>query len=145
MDHLDKEARSRNMARIRSKETSPEKIVRRGLHARGFRYKLYVSGLPGKPDLVFPRYRTVLFVQGCFWHQHPGCKRANMPKSRQEYWIPKLSRNIQRFEEVKKELEDLGWHVLVAWECGLKKKQAEATLDEIADEIRSHRKDQESG
>lgn len=111
--------RSENMRRIRSKDTKPELAVRRVAHAMGFRYRLHRTDLPGKPDLVFPGRRKVVFVHGCFWHQHPdaACTDARLPKSRQEYWLPKLARNSARDRENVSALERLGWHVLTIWEC----------------------------
>jgi DNA mismatch endonuclease, patch repair protein len=105
------------MARIKSKNTSPEIAVRRAAHRLGFRFRLHRRDLPGVPDLVFPRLRRVLFVHGCFWHQHIGCKRSNVPKSRIEYWIPKLMRNVERDKKNVYDLQKLGWSVGVIWEC----------------------------
>ena len=107
------------MSRIRSKGMKPEMIVRRLLHGMGYRYRLHRKDLPGKPDLVFVSRRKVLFVHGCFWHQHgdPLCKIARMPKTRLEYWIPKLERNVQRDLEHQAALAALGWKVLTVWEC----------------------------
>jgi len=116
-DHLTAEKRSWNMSRIRSKDTSPEKTVRSILHKMGYRFRLHRKDLPGKPDIVLRKYNTVIFCHGCFWHQHPGCKRATIPKSNTDYWIPKLRKNISRFSSVEKELKDKGWKVAVIWEC----------------------------
>lgn len=115
-------ARSAQMARIRARDTKPEMRVRRALHGAGLRYRLHAKGLPGKPDLVFPGCRVALFVHGCFWHQHPDpvCKLARMPKSRLEFWRPKLEGNRVRDENVRAELEGLGWAVLEVWECQTK-------------------------
>lgn len=107
------------MRKIRSKDTSPEMAVRRLVHGMGFRYRLHVSTLPGKPDLVFPALRKIIEVRGCFWHQHKGCIEGRIPKSRIEYWKPKLSRNIQRDRDNEKRLKKLGWNVLTLWECDL--------------------------
>lgn len=115
-------ARSAQMARIRARDTKPELRVRRALHGVGLRYRLHKKGLPGKPDLVFPSSRVALFVHGCFWHQHPdpACNLARMPKSRLEFWRPKLEGNRARDEKVRAKLEGLGWAVLEVWECQTK-------------------------
>jgi DNA mismatch endonuclease (patch repair protein) len=105
------------MARIRSKDTGPEMLVRRTAHRLGFRFRLHRRDLPGAPDLVFPGRRTVIFVHGCFWHQHAGCRRSNVPKTREDYWLPKLARNAARDREKTTELERLGWRVAIIWEC----------------------------
>ncbi|MBA7596875.1 Very short patch repair protein [subsurface metagenome] len=117
MDRITKEKRSWNMSRIRGKDTKPELIVRSLLHGMGYRFRLYVKKLPGNPDIVLPKYRTIIFVHGCFWHQHPECKYAYIPKSRQEFWGEKLKRNVMRHERIAKELDVLGWKVIVVWEC----------------------------
>lgn len=114
---MSKLSRSEVMSRIRSKNTKPELAVRRLLHSLGFRFRLHRRDLPGKPDLVLPRYRLAVFVQGCFWHQHPGCLLASTPKTRREYWGPKLAGNVRRDEEVHAALVSLGWRVAVIWEC----------------------------
>jgi DNA mismatch endonuclease, patch repair protein len=119
-DTLTPEKRSWNMSRIKGENTKPEIIVRSLLHKMGCRFRLHRKDLPGKPDIVLPKYKTVIFVHGCFWHQHPKCKRATKPKSNTEYWIPKLKKNVQRFIEVKKQLSALGWHIMVVWECETK-------------------------
>jgi DNA mismatch endonuclease, patch repair protein len=117
MDTISKEHRSWNMSRIRSKDTKPEKIVRSLLHRMGYRFRLHVDSLPGKPDIVLPKYRTVIFVHGCFWHRHSRCQYAYTPKSRIEFWRIKFIDNIARFKIVKKELKHLQWKVAVIWEC----------------------------
>ena len=105
------------MRRIRKTDTKPELLVRRLAHALGFRFRLHRRDLPGTPDLAFLRLRKVIFVHGCFWHQHAGCRLARLPKSRPEYWLPKLRRNKERDEEACANLGELGWEVLVVWEC----------------------------
>ena len=119
MDKLTPERRSANMARIRSSGTKPEMLVRRLAHRLGYRYRLHRKDLPGKPDLVFPGRRAIIFVHGCFWHQHPDptCKDSVLPKSREEYWLPKLQRNQQRDSEHVEALLKEGWRVLIIWEC----------------------------
>jgi DNA mismatch endonuclease (patch repair protein) len=134
-DHITKEKRSWNMSRIKWKNTAPEKIIRSLLHSNGYRYSLHRKNLPGSPDLVLPKYKTVIFVHGCFWHQHSGCRRATIPKSNQDYWIPKLKRNIERFSENKKQLKELNWNIIIVWECQLKKKYLEETLHIITSEL----------
>lgn len=132
-DKLTPSARSRNMGKIRSKNTSPELAVRKLVFSLGYRYRLHRKGLPGKPDLVFPGRKKVIFVHGCFWHQHqnPGCKIARTPKSNKDYWLPKLQRNTERDVRHQHELNELGWDVLVLWECETRKP------DVIAGKIKS--------
>lgn len=110
-------ARSAQMALVRSRDTKPELRVRKALHAAGLRYRLHDRRLPGVPDLVFPGRRIALFVHGCFWHRHPGCSAARLPKSRREFWEPKLAGNVERDERNRAALEALGWTVMVIWEC----------------------------
>jgi DNA mismatch endonuclease (patch repair protein) len=117
LDSLSREHRSWNMSRIRGKDTRPELRVRSALHRLGYRFRLNRRDLPGKPDIVLPRYQTVIFVHGCFWHRHPGCRFAYTPKSRVEFWQAKFQRNVERHREVEEELTTLGWRVLVIWEC----------------------------
>lgn len=106
------------MARIRSRDTGPELAVRRALHAAGLRYRLHVRGMPGTPDVVLPGRRAVVEVRGCFWHQHPGCRNARLPATRQDYWLPKLAANVARDVCSTAALERDGWHVIVVWACG---------------------------
>ncbi len=131
MDNDVDEKRSSNMARIRNKNTKPELLLRSALFRMGFRYRLNVKNLVGKPDIVLHKYRTIIFVHGCFWHQHKECKEGRFPKTKQEYWIPKLTKNLVRDEKVKVELEALGWKVFVIWECQLEKKFNETIVDII--------------
>lgn len=107
------------MGRVRSRDTGPEMIVRRMVHALGYRYRLHAPDLPGKPDLVFRPRRKVIFVHGCFWHRHPNCALARLPKSREEFWLPKLDANRQRDIKNERALLDVGWKVLTIWECEL--------------------------
>lgn len=122
MDRVTAKARSIQMARIKSKDTRPELAVRRLVFAMGFRYRLHRRDLPGTPDLVFVSRKKVIFVNGCFWHSHAGCRLATTPKSRLEYWLPKLTRNVERDRQSSDALQALGWSVLVVWECQIKKK-----------------------
>jgi len=139
MDDLTKEQRTKNMQHIRSKDTKPEEIVRKFLFSRGFRYRKNDTRYPGKPDIVLPKYKTVIFVHGCFWHQHEGCKYAAVPKTREEYWIPKLKRNTERDKTVKDQLQRSGWRVLVVWECEIRKKaDREERLSNLAKLIRGY-------
>ena len=116
-DHLSKTKRSWNMSRIRSKDTKPELEVRKYLFSKGFRYRLHCSSLPGKPDIANQRRKIAVFVNGCFWHQHKGCRRASVPKSNKDYWIPKLKNNISRFNKNCLDMQHAGWHVFTVWEC----------------------------
>jgi len=127
-DKLTPPRRSANMAAIKSKDMKPELVVRRIVHALGFRYRLHRKDLPGKPDLVFGSRRKVIFVHGCFWHMHPmqGCLDARVPKSNRNYWSPKLARNVARDVEHIAALKELGWHALVIWECETKDHDAVA-------------------
>ena len=108
------------MARIRSKHTKPEMFVRSLLHRLGYRFRLHSNKLPGTPDIVLPKYQTVIFVHGCFWHRHEGCRYAYVPKTRQEFWKNKFEQNLRRHTHVTKELLQLKWNILVVWECQLK-------------------------
>jgi DNA mismatch endonuclease (patch repair protein) len=119
MDKLTADRRSDNMSRIRSKDTTPELMIRRLAHSMGYRYRLHAKNLPGKPDLIFPSRRKVIFVHGCFWHSHTECPDGHVPKSRLPYWVPKLERNRRRDASNQKALQDLGWMTLILWECEL--------------------------
>ena len=132
-----KEQRSKNMAAIKGKGTKPEEIVRKYLFSKGFRYRKNVKHLPGTPDIVLPKYRTVIFVNGCFWHHHEGCKYAVIPATRQEFWNNKLARNVERDKKVTEALEKGGWHVLTVWECELKTVQIrDRRLEKLIDEVK---------
>ena len=121
VDTLTKEKRSWNMSRITGRNTKPEILLRSLLHRKGFRFRLHDKRLPGKPDIVLPRHCTVIFVNGCFWHRHNNCEYAYTSKSRQEFWLHKFQGTVQRDQEKQKMLADLGWQVLVVWECELKR------------------------
>ena len=123
-----KETRSYNMSRIRSKNTKPELLVRRYLHAQGFRFRLHVKDLPGKPDIVLPKYKTVIFIHGCFWHGHEGCRYYVVPKTRTEWWINKITRNTVIDQQAEEKLNAAGWRIVKIWECELKKAKLEDTL-----------------
>ena len=120
VDTVSPEVRSRIMAQVKSKGMKPEMRVRRLLHGLGYRYRLHRSDLPGRPDLVFPSRRKVVFVNGCFWHYHPGCARVRIPATNRDYWIAKLERNRARDERNLSLLEEMGWSALTAWECELR-------------------------
>ena len=117
MDSISQARRSWNMRQIRSKNTSPELIVRSFLHRNGFRFRICDKKLPGKPDIVLKKYKLIIQIRGCFWHQHPGCKRATIPTSNVEYWIPKLHKNVERDKQNDRLLLESGWHLAVIWEC----------------------------
>ncbi len=119
-DVLTPEQRSRCMSKIKGKNTAPELFVRSMLHRMGYRFRLHVKDLPGKPDIVLPRYESVIFVHGCFWHKHKGCKYAVMPKTRKEFWGKKLARNVERANEVAIQLKRSSWKRIVVWECEIK-------------------------
>ena len=131
MDNPTKEVRSYNMSRIRSVNTKPEEIVRKYLFSKGLRFRKNVKKLSGKPDIVLPKYKTVIFVNGCFWHGHQGCRYFVMPKSNTEYWYKKLNHNIERDIFVYKQLSEAGWNVITVWECDLKKDKRENTLENL--------------
>ena len=122
------EARSRNMAAIKSKNTKPEIEVRKMLHALGYRFRLHRKDLPGKPDIVLPKYRTVIFVNGCFWHQHEKCKYASLPKTKIDFWKNKLEGNKLRDKLKQSQLKDLGWKIINVWECEIKNESDNLSL-----------------
>ncbi|MFZ2387098.1 MAG: very short patch repair endonuclease [Polaromonas sp.] len=132
-DVVDAATRSRMMAGIRGKDTKPELIVRKFLHQQGFRYRLHPRHLPGVPDLLLPKYHTVIFVHGCFWHQHPGCRYATMPKNNAEFWQAKLASNVERDLKVISKLKVDGWRVVVIWECEIN----EQRLTQLVVQLRS--------
>jgi DNA mismatch endonuclease (patch repair protein) len=125
-------SRSYNMSRIRSKDTKPEMLVRKFLWSRGFRYRLNSPRLPGHPDIVLRKYRTCVFVNGCFWHGHEGCKSFTIPKTNTDFWEKKIRRNQQRDVEEQRKLAGMGWHCITVWECNLKSKKREQTLEALA-------------
>ena len=136
-DTLTQEQRRRCMSHIRSKNTKPEILVRHELFRRGYRYRINVSKLPGKPDIVLPKYKTVIFINGCFWLGHEGCKHFVQPKSNVEYWKSKILRNQQRDKETILKLQQLGWKVVIIWECEINKSQLLQTINQIVSIIRS--------
>ena len=132
MDKLTPQQRHKTMAAIRGKDTKPEMIVRRGLWRMGFRYRLNHKRLPGHPDLVLTKYRTCIFVNGCFWHGHEGCKLYSVPKTNTEFWINKVRRNQERDVDVKRRLNAMGWNCITIWECELKSSRRDDTLKSLA-------------
>ncbi len=134
-DRLTKEERSELMSHIRSVNTKPEVALRRALWRRGFRYRVNVKTLPGSPDIVLPKHRTVVFVHGCFWHGHKGCKEFTVPKTNTDFWVKKVARNQERDQEVWRKLEARGWSVVIVWECELVKAQFDNTVERAANEI----------
>ncbi|HAW52811.1 MAG TPA: very short patch repair endonuclease [Flavobacteriales bacterium] len=120
MDRLSKEKRSWNMSLIKGRDTKPEMIVRKMLHRLGYRFRLHRKNLPGTPDIVLPKYNTVIFVHGCFWHRHAGCRYAYKPKSRVNFWQDKIRQNMERDRKVSLQLKELGWQVEIIWECETK-------------------------
>ena len=119
-EKLTKEQRSWNMSRVRSVDTNPEKIVRSWLHLNGWRFRLHDKTLPGSPDIVMKKYGTVIFIHGCFWHSHQGCRRATIPKTNREFWEKKLKGNVERDKKAREQLSQMGWKVIVIWECEVK-------------------------
>jgi len=117
VDRISREHRSWNMSRIRGKNTAPERRVRSLLHSMGYRFRLHRKNLPGKPDIILPKHRSAIFVHGCFWHRHPGCKYAYIPKSRVGFWQRKFAGNQMRDRRVRQQLDELGWRVVIVWEC----------------------------
>ena len=132
------ETRSYNMSRIRGKDTKPEELVRKHLFSQGFRYRKNVARLPGKPDIVLPKYKTVIFVNGCFWHAHEGCKYFVWPKNNESFWRTKIQGNVSRDARNKKLLMESGWQVVTVWECELKPAIREDTLTKLVSIIRSN-------
>jgi len=129
----DKEKRRFNMSRIHGKNTKPEILVRKYLHSKGFRFRLNVKSLPGKPDIVLPKYQTVIFINGCFWHGHEGCKDFSIPKTRTEWWMDKISQTKKRDELAHEALSNNGWQVIVIWTCSLRKNKLPTTLTYLTD------------
>lgn len=130
-DVHNKEQRSYNMSRIRSTNTKPEMLVRKFLHAQGYRYRLHDKRLPGKPDIVLPKYRTVIFVHGCFWHGHGKCKYYVIPKTRTEWWLNKINRNIENDDKAITALQKDSWKIITLWECDLKPALVDTTLNTL--------------
>ena len=137
-DVLTPDQRHLNMTRIRGKDTGIEKQVRCQLHADGFRFRLNVKDMPGKPDVVLPKYRTAVFINGCFWHGHQGCRYFVVPQTNTEFWVNKIEGNIKRDNEKYIELEAMGWNVIIVWECALKKIRFQETITQLETAIRNN-------
>jgi len=129
------EFRHKRMSSIKGKDTKPELMVRKHLFSQGFRYRKNVSSLPGKPDIVLPKYRVCIFVNGCFWHHHRNCKSFSWPKRNERFWREKIERNVQRDDENYELLRSDGWHIIVIWECELKKASFDETMKKVIDDI----------
>jgi DNA mismatch endonuclease (patch repair protein) len=138
-DVHDKKTRSYNMSMIRSKNTKPEMLVRKFMHAQGFRYRLHDKKLPGKPDIVLPKYKTVIFIHGCFWHGHKDCRYFVIPKTRTEWWVNKINTNIANDTKAIKALKKNGWRIINLWECDLRLGKSLKTLHKLADKILSYK------
>ena len=136
VDRVSKEVRSYNMSQIKGKNTKPEEIVRKYLFAQGFRYRKNDKRLPGSPDIVLPKYKTVIFVNGCFWHGHGGCRYFVWPRNNADFWKEKIQRNIERDTNNYTKLQDLGWNVILVWECELKPKVKNDRLFKLCNDIR---------
>ncbi len=137
-DTLSKEKRSWNMSRIRGKDTDIEVKVRKYLFSKGFRFRKNVATLPGKPDVVLPKYRTVLFIHGCYWHRHPGCKYAYTPKSNVEFWQKKFAVNVANDEKNRRQLEEDGWKVITLWECDITRR-FDTTMTRLTQQLQGNR------
>ena len=137
MDVHDKATRSYNMSQIKGKNTKPEELVRKYLFTRGFRYRKNDKRLPGSPDIVLPKYKTVIFVNGCFWHGHAGCKYFVWPQNNADFWREKIQCNIERDKNNYDKLKQLGWNVVLVWECELKKHRRDETLSSLISRIKS--------
>lgn len=134
-DVHDKATRSYNMSRIKGKDTKPEMLVRKFLHANGYRYRLHTKDLPGKPDIVLPKYHTVIFINGCFWHGHQGCKYFTIPKTKTEWWTNKINTNIANDKKAIEALSKDGWKIITIWTCELKPDKLENTLISILKQL----------
>ena len=136
MDVHDEKTRSYNMSRIKGKNTKPEEIVRKYLFSKGFRYRKNDKRLPGTPDIVLPKYKTVIFVNGCFWHGHKDCRYFVVPKTNTDFWLNKINTNIERDKRKQEALKELGWNVIVVWECELKPKVVAQTLNKLMNKLK---------
>lgn len=136
MDNLTSEERSAVMGLVKSRNTKPEIKVRKALYALGFRYRLHAKDLPGSPDIVFRKYKTVVFVHGCFWHRHPKCKKKRVPKSNIKFWIDKFEENVARDRKILLQYKELGWNVVIVWECETEKADLlERALSRVSDKL----------
>ncbi|MDE5573041.1 MAG: very short patch repair endonuclease [Muribaculaceae bacterium] len=130
-DVLTKEQRHRCMSNVKSKNTKPEIMVRKFLFSNGYRYRVNRKDLPGKPDIVLPKYKTVVFINGCFWHGHPKCKYATIPATNRDFWLAKINGNVERDKLTREKLSQLGWKVIDIWQCQLKPHEKETTLNQL--------------
>lgn len=137
-DVHDKETRRRNMAAIKGKDTKPELTVRRHLRSLGLGYRKNYPGLPGRPDIVLTKYKTVIFVNGCFWHRHPGCRFATVPQTNRDFWLSKFTATVERDQKKTEELRSLGWRVITVWECGVNDSQLHDLLTSITGNQEDH-------
>lgn len=137
-DVVSKERRSEIMSHIRSKDTSIEVLVRKYLFSKGFRFRKDVKTLPGRPDIILPKYNTVVFVHGCFWHGHGTCRNSHVSKTRPDYWNSKINKNIERDKKNQVLLTNLGWNLIVVWECEIRNKQPEIRLEKLIDQIKKN-------
>jgi DNA mismatch endonuclease (patch repair protein) len=144
-DIVDKKTRSRMMSGIRGRDTKPELLIRKALHKRGFRYRTHVRDIPGRPDLVFPKYGAVVFVHGCFWHRHPSCALATVPSSNASFWKEKFDKTIERDARIMTQLRKAGWRIAIIWECVAEPKKAEAMANMIKSWLLSDRSELELG
>ena len=144
LDVHDKKTRSYNMSRIKGKNTKPEETVRKYLFSKGFRYRKNDKNLPGSPDIVLPKYKTIVFVNGCFWHKHEGCKYFVWPSNNAEFWKAKIESNVQRDQQIFETLDKMGWNLIVIWECELKASVIKNTLENITKNIISNLNNTES-
>lgn len=134
-DIFSKEKRSKIMSNISSRNTKPEVILRKALFSKGYRYRINYKNLPGKPDIVLSKYRTTIFVNGCFWHAHPNCKDAHLPKTNTKFWKNKIASNVERDKKNIQQLEGLGWNVILIWECEIKKKNMDSLISRIINSL----------
>lgn len=135
-DIYSEEKRSEIMSQVRSKNTKPELQIRSRLHKLGYRFKIHCKDIPGYPDIVLPKFKSAIFVHGCFWHQHEGCKKATIPKDNQKFWLKKLQENVNRDRKHTSQLEALGWNVITVWECDIKR-DLEATIRTVESQLKS--------
>lgn len=139
-DVLTQEQRHRCMSNVKSKNTKPEMMVRKFLFSNGYRYRVNCKDLPGKPDIVLPKYRTVVFINGCFWHGHQNCKYATIPESNHEFWLTKINSNIERDILTREKLTQMGWNVIDIWQCQLKSRERESTLNTLISILSNEKK-----
>lgn len=145
VDIVDDKTRSRMMAGIKGKNTTPEVLLRKALHGAGFRFRLHAAKLPGRPDIVLPKYRAAIFVHGCFWHRHDGCRNASVPKTNAAFWKEKFQRNVARDATNRTDLKEAGWRVAIIWECAIRKRGEADVAAELAVWLKSEDRELELG